>query len=183
MKTLSSLNIKSWYRFLKVLYVLVVIATVIIIYNTYRPQYDSFIADIVEPLLWVLFILEIFKRSIYYTYLGTISPKKVEMNFYVTNIKKSIAQFNSDTTDFPESTKRFLVDVFRVAQIVVEDFEKEDSKKDCEKLLKLNNLVTESNRLYRTGQVEFSALNRVKVSALYHAQDMGMNIDWVSIDL
>jgi uncharacterized membrane protein (DUF373 family) len=74
MKTLNQLNTKYWYRVLKVIYILIFSATLLIIYNTYRPAYDDVFDDIVTPIFYVLLILEIFKRSIYYIYFGTISP-------------------------------------------------------------------------------------------------------------
>jgi hypothetical protein len=183
MKTLNDLSSKYWYRFAKVLYVLVLIATVAIIYSVYRAQYDNFFTDAIEPLFWVLFVLEIFKRSIYYTYFGTISPKKSEIDTYISKIKSSIANFKNNTTDIPENTKRFLIDVFNIAQAEIDAVEKKDGKKDYETLFKMNNLVTQASHIYGTSKYDFSIIHVAQVNALYHAQDLGINIDWVSIDL
>lgn len=183
MKTLQDLQSKHWYRFSKVIYILILIATVAIIYNSYRPQYDSFFADAIEPLFWVLFVLELIKRSIYYTYFGTISPKKSEVNTYISKIKSSIADFKNNTTDIPENTKRFLTDVFRLAQGEIDLFEKKDGKKDYERLFKMNNLVTQASHIYGIGKYDLSIIHVAQVNALYHAQDLGINIDWIGIDL
>ena len=183
MKTLNNLCTKSWYRFSKVLYVLVLIATVAIIYSGYRPQYDSFFADAIEPLFWVLFVLEIIKRSIYYTYFGTVFPVKVEFADYVSKIKNTITDFKNETSETPENTKRFISKVLDEAQLEIDRFEKKDTKKDYERLSKLNDLVAQVRHMYGVGKADFSLIQIYKVRALYYAQELGINADWVSIDL
>lgn len=183
MKTLSNLNTKSWYRFLKVLYVLVIVATLLIIYNTYRPEYDSFIKDIVEPVFWVLLVLEIFKRSFYFIFLGTLSPIKVEIDTYVLQIKKAISDFKGDADAENENVKHFLNDVYDLVQNEIEVIDKKDGDKDYDKILKINNLVNEAHKLYRIGRKDYPASNEIKIKALYHAQELGVNINWVDIYL
>jgi len=182
MKTLNNLSTKPWYRILKILYVLVLLVTVVIIYNIFRPQYDSFLADAVQPFLIVLVVLEIIKRSVYYIYFGTISPIKVEVATYIARIKDTL-KFFQDTTDFPDTTGRFLADVSRVAKIEIENFEKDNSRQDLGRLSQVADLVTSASNLYRPTKSGFTPITHVQVGVLYHAHKLGMDIDSIKIDL
>ena len=182
MKTLNNLSIKPWYRILKILYVLVLLATVVIIYNLYMPQYDSFLVDAVQPFFIVLVILEILKRAIYYIYFGTLSPIKVEVATYIARIKDTLKSFQ-DTTDFPDATGRFLADVSRVAKIEIENFEKDTSRQDLGRLSQVANLVSEASKLHTLGTKGFSAMNAIKVRSLYYAMGLGIDIDLIKIEI
>ncbi|MCX6753249.1 MAG: hypothetical protein NTW62_02825 [Candidatus Nomurabacteria bacterium] len=182
MKTLNNLSTKPWYRILKILYMLVLLATVVIIYNLYMPQYDSFLGNVVQPFLIVLVALEILRRAIYYIYFGTVSPIKVEVATYIARIKDTLKSFQ-DTTDFPDATGRFLADVSRVAKIEIENFEKDNSRQDLGRLSKVANLVIEASKLHTLGTKGFSAMNAIKVRSLYYALDLGIDIDLIKIEV
>lgn len=183
MKTIKDLNAKHWYRALKVLYVLIIIAVVSIAYSLYYPQYDNFFSAVIEPLIWALLILEVFKRAIYYVYSGTILPKKTETNEYILKIKNILHDLQKGTYDLPEETKVFLDEVKRVAQNEIDNFEKKDSKKDHARILNVYNLITEANNIYRLNVSGFSNLNETKVMLLYYAKELGMNVDSIKINI
>ena len=70
MKTLTELRDRPFYRFLKVLYFLLLLPLGYMVYMTYTEH------DIVY-LAWVLgflLTLEVFKRVIYYIFLGSFNP-------------------------------------------------------------------------------------------------------------
>ena len=74
-KGIAYLNSKAWYRFLKVLYVLIV-GTVIGLFI-----YELVFFDWHHPLFWiasivVFFFLEIPKRSLYYVVAGRVFPNR-----------------------------------------------------------------------------------------------------------
>jgi DNA integrity scanning protein DisA with diadenylate cyclase activity len=182
MKTLNILRTKPWYRLLKILYVLVLLATTFIIYNVYVPSYDSFLGNVVQPFLIVLLVLEIIKRSVYYIYSGSISPINVEIATYLKQIKEELGSFQ-DTTDFPDTSKNFLEDISRVAKLEIEKFEKDNAKKDIDRLSQVANLVTSAKNLYRPIKSRFTPITHVQVSVLYHAHKLGMDIDSFKVQI
>lgn len=72
MKTLSELRNRPFYRFLKILYVLLLVPIGYMVYLAYAEHAP-------EVILWVLgflLVLEVIKRLIYYIFLGTIIPSE-----------------------------------------------------------------------------------------------------------
>lgn len=183
MKTIKDLNTRHWYRVLKVLYVLITIAVFVIAYSLYYPQYDNFFSAVIEPLIWTLLVLEVFKRAIYYIYSGTIFPQKTEINEYISKIKDILHELQKGKYDFPEETKVFLNEVNRVAKNEIDNFEKRDSKKDKERILNVYNLITQASNFYHLNVSGFSNMNETKVMLLYYAKELEMDIDSIKIQL
>jgi hypothetical protein len=184
MKTIKDLNTKHWYRLLKVLYVLIIIITGTIIYNTYYPNYDTIFSGIIEPLLWVLFILEIFKRAIYYIYFGTITPQKAEMNEQILKIKNILNDIQKGKYNFSGRVKIFFEDINRIAQNEVDNFENKDSRKDSERILSVYNLMIQAGYYYHLNSFSGSSTtNRTRILLLYYAQELEIDIDSIDIEL
>lgn len=72
MKTLTELRDRPFYRFLKVLYFLFFLPLGFMVYMGYQEQQIVYLAWV----FGVLFVLEIFKRVIYYIFLGSFVPEK-----------------------------------------------------------------------------------------------------------
>ena len=68
-KSIAYLNGKAWYRFLKVLYVLLLIFTILSVMFV-----GEFSKLSIGFLVIILFLLEIGKRSIYYIITGRVFP-------------------------------------------------------------------------------------------------------------
>ncbi len=179
MKTLNNLCTKPWYRLFKILYLLVLVIPVILLVTSYS---KSNLLENLQISLYIVVTLEVVRRIVYYTYFGTIFPVKVEVQTYISNIRNTIEKFRNPSSEISETTKKFLKEVSRIATLELERVEKNNSN-DIERLSQIDSLVTQASNLYNPTVSNFNALSAIKVNALYHANKLGMDIDWVSIDL
>lgn len=76
-KTISHLNSKVWYRFLKVIFI-AALFIVLLFWNVIfgYASSDFNFNDIIIGNLIILFVFETARRSFYYIALGTIRPEK-----------------------------------------------------------------------------------------------------------
>ena len=80
-KTISYLNSKTWYRTLKVFYLLAFFITLYVLIseagNTYTryPEYFA-LSETIKDIIIALIVFELIRRAFFYITLGTIRPKK-----------------------------------------------------------------------------------------------------------
>ena len=106
----------------------------------------------------------------------------VDWNIYFINYSKRIERFKNPSSEISETTKKFLKEVTRIATLELEKVEKNNSN-DVDRLSQIDSLVTQANNLYRPDISGFNARSLIKVNALYNANILGIDIDWINIDL
>ena len=179
MKTLNNLCTKPWYRLFKILYLLVLAIPVILLVTSHS---TSNLLENLQISLYIVVTLEVVRRIVYYIHFGTIFPVKVEVQTYISNIRNTIEKFRNPSSEISETTKKFLKEVTRIATLELEKVEKNNSN-DVDRLSQIDSLVTQANNLYRPDISGFNARSLIKVNALYNANILGIDIDWVNIDL
>ncbi len=184
MKTITELNTRPWFRFLKVLYVLVLLLTAFFVYLSYNPTYDTFPDNIIVPFIVVLAILELFKRFVYYITLGTVRPLQHEMKSLIESIAKRLSLMNE------EKVPKKSLEMFQIITYYTETLIKNyDDTKIVEYQNKIRLLDDMIYNFYCVYQEQFSTHHAdVRIRAirfLYLADKVGVSVEklnW-SIDL